>query len=72
MNDKPTKTCPFAENRVCNDDCPLYISPNELNEFVVARLSSIGVLDRAEGECSLKMLALSQSRAIFENTNTRG
>ena len=24
------------------------------------------------GECSLKMLALSQGRAIFENTNTRG
>ena len=53
MNDKSIKTCPFAENRVCNDTCPLYISPEELNEFVVARLSSIGVLDRAEGECSL-------------------
>ena len=72
MNDKSIKACPFAENRVCNDTCPLYISPEELNEFVVARLSSIGVLDRAEGECSLKMLALSQGRAIFENTNTRG
>lgn len=70
MND--IKTCPFAENRVCNDNCPLFISPNELNEFVVARLSSIGVIDRTGGECSLKMLALSQSRFIFENTNTRG
>ncbi len=72
MEEDAIKTCPFAENRVCNETCPLYISPNELNEFVVARLSSIGVLDRAQGECSLKMLALSQSRAIFENTNTRG
>lgn len=66
------KTCPFSNNRECNASCPLYISPEELNEFVVARLSSIGVLDRTQGECSLKMLALSQGRAIFENTNTRG
>ena len=72
MEENSMKTCPFAENRVCNVTCPLYISPDELNEFVVARLSSIGVLDRAQGECSLKMLALSQGRAIFENTNTRG
>lgn len=66
------KTCPFAENRVCNDECPLFVSPDDLNEFVTARLSSIGVIDRAEGECSLKMLALSQSRYIFENSNVRG
>lgn len=72
MEEDAIKTCPFADNRVCNETCPLYISPDELNEFVVARLSSIGVLDRAQGECSLKMLALSQGRAIFENTNTRG
>ncbi len=72
MSENIIKTCPFSENKVCNETCPLYISPEELNEFVVARLSSIGVLDRASGECSLKMLALSQGRAIFENTNTRG
>lgn len=66
------KTCPFSENKICNKTCPLFISPDELNEFVTARLSSIGVISRSEGECSLKMLALSQSRAIFENTNTRG
>lgn len=66
------KTCPFSGDRECNANCPLYIEPEELNEFVVARLSSIGVLDRTQGECSLKMLALSQGRAIFENTNTRG
>lgn len=72
MNEDIIKTCPFSENRVCNDTCPLFISPAELNEFVVAKLSSIGVIDRALGECSLKMIALSQSRGIFENTNTRG
>ena len=66
------KTCPFSENRVCENSCPLFISPEELNEFVVARLSSIGIIDRTQGECSLKMLALSQSRSIFENTKTRG
>lgn len=66
------KTCPFTNERECNGACPLYISPEELNEFVLARLSSIGVIDRKAGECSLKMLALSQGRAIFENTNTRG
>lgn len=65
------KTCPFSENKVCNDTCPLFVSPEELNEFVAARLSSIGVMNKADGECSLKMLALSQARMIFENTNTR-
>ena len=66
------KTCPFSSERKCNESCPLYISPADLNEFVLARLSSIGVMDRKFGECSLKMLALSQSRVVFENTNTRG
>ncbi len=66
------KTCPFSSNRECNNECPLYIAPEELNEFVAARLSSIGIINRKEGECSLKMLALSQGRFIFENTTTRG
>ncbi len=66
------KTCPFNDNKNCDNNCPLYISPEDLNEFVTARLASIGVLSRKEGECSLKMLALSQSRIVFENTNTRG
>ena len=64
-------TCPFSDKRECNSECPLYISPNDLNEFVTARLSSIGVVDRTKGSCSLRVLALSQSRAIFEKTNTR-
>ena len=66
-----TKTCPFSAGRDCNSECPLFVAPDDLNEFVAARLSSIGVLDRQQGNCSLKMLALSQSRMIFENTNTR-
>ena len=65
------KTCPFTSGRECNSECSLFIAPDDLNEFVVARLGSIGVLDRQNGSCSLKMLALSQSRMIFENTNTR-
>jgi len=66
-----TKTCPFTPGRECNSECPLFVSPTDLNEFVSARLCSIGVLDKQNGNCSLKMLALSQSRMIFENTNTR-
>ena len=66
------KTCPFSSGRTCDENCPLYVNPSELNEFVSARLCSIGVIGKTEGECSLKMLALSQSRMIFENTNTRG
>lgn len=65
-------SCPFNTVNECNESCPLYISPNDLNEFVVARLSSIGVMERTKGLCSIRMLALSQSRAIFENTKTRG
>ena len=67
-----TKTCPFSENRICDESCSLFIAPNDLNEFVTARLTSIGVMDKTNGTCSLKMLALSQSRMIFENTKTRG
>lgn len=66
------KTCPFSNDRECNFECPLFIAENDLNEFVSARLSSIGVLDKKNGTCSLRMLALSQSRMIFENTKTRG
>lgn len=67
-----SKTCPFNENKNCSNECPLYISPNDLNEFVTARLGSIGVIDKKEGGCSFRILALSQSRMIFESTNTRG
>ena len=66
------KTCPFSNERECNSECPLFIAPDDLNEFVTARLSSIGIIDRNNGCCSLRMLALSQSRMVFENTKTRG
>ena len=65
------KTCPFSTDRECNSGCPLFVAPNDLNEFVSARLGSIGVIDRQNGSCSLKILAMSQSRMVFENTNTR-
>ena len=65
------KTCPFSEKE-CNTSCPLFVAPDDINEFMAARLCSIGVLDRKNGYCSLKILALSQSRMIFESTNTRG
>ena len=64
-------TCPFSKKN-CDKTCPLFISPEDLNEFVIARLSSIGIIDRQKGACSLRVLALSQSRSIFEKTNTRG
>ena len=64
-------TCPFSEKRECNKNCPLFIAPEDMNEFVTARLSSIGIIDRNNGDCSFKVLALSQSRAIFEKNNTR-
>jgi len=63
--------CPFSNEKECGNGCPLFISPDDLNEFVSARLSSIGVVARDKGSCSLKVLALSQSRMIFEKTNTR-
>lgn len=65
-------TCPFTSGKKCDNTCPLFISPDDLNEFVTARLSSIGIINRDKGSCSLRVLALSQSRSIFEKTNSRG
>ena len=64
------RNCPFTKQK-CDDSCALFISFDELNETVANRLHSIGVLlntDDAKGVCSLKNLALAQSRCIFENT----
>lgn len=61
------KTCPF-KNEICNDECALYISPQDLNETVLNRLSSIGILERTNGVCSFKTAALCADRFIFENT----
>jgi len=64
------KNCPFKDQH-CDSSCALFISIEELNETVANRLRSIGVIlntDEAQGVCSLKNLALAQSRRIFENT----
>ena len=64
------KNCPFREQE-CNNNCALFIDAQELNETVANRLRSIGVMlntAEAQGICSLKNLALAQSRTIFENT----
>ena len=63
------KKCPFG-NCTCTPDCALFISGDELNELMAARLSSLGVIDKKNGTCSLKTLALSGGRYIFEHTTT--
>ena len=63
------KKCPF-NNGECNSDCSLYIAPEDLNELMATRLTSIGVFNAKEGMCSLKTLALSTGRYMFENTAT--
>lgn len=64
------KTCPF-KNEVCNADCALYIAPDELNELVLNRLASLGILPKDSGICSFKTAALCADRFIFENTATK-
>lgn len=65
------KKCPFSQND-CTSECSLFVSTDDLNELVAARLSSLGVVDKSSnGSCSLKMLAMSGGRFIFENTSTK-
>ena len=66
------KKCPFNNNEECNSQCALFIAPEDMNEHVSARLNSIGVYDKNNGLCSLKGIALSTSRFMFEKTSTRG
>lgn len=61
--------CPF-NNKECTETCGLFIAPEDLNELMATRLTSIGVFNVHEGMCSLKMLALSGGRYMFENTST--
>lgn len=62
------KKCPF-ENTFCSSECALFVGKDELNELVVNRLKAIAVFnDDIGGLCSLKSMALAQSRYIFENT----
>ncbi len=63
------KKCPFNHTE-CSSDCGLYIAPEDLNELMASRLTSIGVFNAKEGMCSLKTLALSGGRYMFENTAT--
>ena len=65
------KKCPFTQGD-CTSECSLFIAIDDLNELVSARLSSLGVVDKNNsGSCSLKMLAMSGGRYIFENTSTK-
>ena len=65
------KKCPFSQGE-CTPECSLFVAVDDMNEFLSARLSSLGVVDKSrEGSCSLKMLAMSSGRFIFENTTTK-
>ena len=70
MSDKKIKTCPFKKEE-CTNGCALFIDTNDLNELLAARLASLGVLDKDNGMCSLKTIAMSTGRYIFENTSTK-
>lgn len=61
--------CPFNRD-ICDNTCALYISPSDVNENMLNKLASIGVLSRTEGLCSFRIIALSQARSLYENTNT--
>ena len=70
MSEKKIKSCPFNKTE-CTSECALFIDVADLNELLAARLASLGVLDRENGMCSLKTIAMSASRYIFENTSTK-
>ncbi|MBR2386882.1 hypothetical protein IKA92_06270 [bacterium] len=61
------KNCPF-KNTECTKECALYIAYEDMNEMVYGRLKALGVVDSGSGMCSLKNMALAQSRYMFENT----
>ena len=62
-----TKKCPFNFDE-CTSECALFIAPDDINELVANRLTSIGVYDRKNGMCSFKNHALAKSREIFEKS----
>lgn len=70
MSEKKIKNCPF-NHAECTCECALFIDATDLNELLAARLTSLGVLDKENGICSLKTLAMSSARYIFENTSTK-
>lgn len=71
MSEKKIKNCPFNNRDECTNECALFIDVQDLNELLAARLASLGVLDRENGMCSLKTIAMSAGRYIFENTSTK-
>ena len=70
MSEKKIKKCPFSGGD-CTNECSLFVDASDLNELLAARLSSLGVIDKENGMCSLKTLAMTGSRFIFENTSTK-
>lgn len=70
MSEKKTKKCPFNRD-ICDNECALFVDGADLNELMEARLTSLGVLDKENGMCSLKTIAMSAGRYIFENTSTK-
>lgn len=70
MSEKKIKQCPFNHG-TCDNTCALFIDAADLNELLAARLASLGVIDRENGMCSLKTIAMGTSRYIFENTSTK-
>lgn len=63
------KNCPF-KHEICTEACALFISPDDMSETMRNKLASIGVVSREEGLCSFKVVAMSQSRNIFEKSLT--
>lgn len=70
MSEKKNKKCPFNRDN-CTSECALFVDTEGLNELLAARLTSLGVLDKENGMCSLKTIAMSAGRYIFENTSTK-
>ena len=64
------KYCPMNNDKQqCSENCALYIAPGELNEVVRNKLASLGLLNREEGICSYKHMALCMGRNIFEKNS---
>lgn len=64
------KSCPFNSEE-CNKDCALFVDVENLNESMSSKLTSLGILNKDEGVCSLKVIAMSSGRYIYEHTITR-
>ncbi len=64
-----SKKCPFNLGD-CTPECQLFIAPDDLNELVANRLTSIGVYDKVNGMCSFKNNALAKSREVFEKSQS--